>query len=126
LAALGATAERLVKDLEAFGLLFESLVVRDLRVFSQSIDGEMFHYRDKGGQAVDAIVQLRDGRWAAFEIKLGVGLIDQGAASLLRFAAKIDSALTGEPSMLGVIVPAGYSYMRSDGVAVIPITALGP
>ncbi|WP_298339327.1 DUF4143 domain-containing protein [Ferrimicrobium sp.] len=125
-AALGATAERLVKELQTLGLLFESLVVRDLRVLSQSLDGEVFHYRDKGGQEVDAIVQLRDGRWAAFEVKLGAGRIDEGAVSLLRFARKIDTALTGEPSMLGVIVPAGYSYMRSDGVAVIPMSALGP
>jgi predicted AAA+ superfamily ATPase len=125
-AALGATAERLARDFEALGLLFESLVVRDLRVLSQPLDGEVFHYRDKGGQEVDAIVQLRDGRWAAFEVKLGAGRIDEGAASLLRFAGKIDSVLTGAPSMLGVITPGGYGYMRADGVAVIPMTALGP
>ena len=125
-AALGATSERLVRDLELLGLLFESLVVRDLRVLSQPLDGEVFHYRDKGGQEVDAIVQLRDGRWAAFEVKLGAGRIDEGAASLLRFVGKIDIDQTGEPSMLGVITPGGYSYIRQDGVAVIALAALGP
>ncbi len=125
-AALGATAEKLGRDFKSLGLMFESLVVRDLRVLSQPLDGEVFHYRDKGGQEVDAIVQLRDGRWAAFEVKLGAGRIDEGAISLLRFSRKIDSVLTGEPSMLGVIIPGGYGYMRPDGVAVIPMTALGP
>jgi predicted AAA+ superfamily ATPase len=125
-AALGATTDRLVRDLEALGLLFESLVVRDLRVLSQPLDGEVFHYRDKSDLEVDAIVQLPDSRWGAFEVKLGAARIDEGAASLLKFASKIDNALTGEPSVLGVITPGGYGYVRPDGVAVIPMTALGP
>ncbi|EQD32950.1 AAA+ superfamily ATPase, partial [mine drainage metagenome] len=77
-AALGATADRLVRDLASFGLLFESLVVRDLRVLAQPLDGEVFHYRDKSNLEVDVIVQLRDSRWGAFEVKLGAGRIDEG------------------------------------------------
>lgn len=125
-AAIGATSDRLVRDLSALGLLFESLVVRDLRVFAQPLDGEVFHYRDKSGLEVDAIVQLRDSRWGAFEVKLGAARIDEAAASLLKFTSKIDSELTGQPSVLAVITPGGYGYVRPDGVAVIPMTALGP
>ena len=108
------------------GLLFESLVVRDLRVLSQPLDGEVFHYRDKSDLEVDVIVQLPDSRWGAFEVKLGAARIDEGAASLLKLASKIDMTLTGEPSVLGVITPGGYGYVRPDGVAVIPMTTLGP
>ena len=125
-AAIGATSDRLVRDLSALGLLFESLVVRDLRVFAQPLDGEVFHYRDKSGLEVEAIVQLRDSRWGAFEVKLGAARIDEAAKSLLKFASKIDCELTGQPSVLGVITPSGYGYVRPDGVAVIPMTALGP
>jgi len=81
-AAMAARPQRLLSDLSLLGLLFESLVVRDLRVFAQPLDGQVFHYRDNNGLEVDAIVQLADGRWAAFEIKLGAGLVEAGAASL--------------------------------------------
>jgi len=73
-AALGGSPDRLLKDLEWLGLLFESLVIRDLRVLAQALDGEVLHYRDDYGVEVDTIVQLRDGRWGAIEIKLGPGL----------------------------------------------------
>jgi uncharacterized protein len=125
-AALGASPARLLRDLSLFGLLFESLVVRDLRVFAQALGGEVFHYRDNNGLEVDAIVQLADGRWAAFEVKLGAGLVDAGAASLARFAAIVDNDANGPPVALGVIAGNGYGYMRPDGVAVIPIGALSP
>ncbi len=84
-AALGGSPDRLLKDLEWLGLLFESLVIRDLRVLAQALDGEVFHYRDDYGIEVDAIVQLRDGRWGAIEIKLGPGQVEAAAAGLLRF-----------------------------------------
>jgi len=125
-AAMTGSPARLLLDLNLLGLLFESLVVRDLRVFAQSIDGQVFHYRDSNGLEVDAIVQLADGRWAAFEIKLGVGLVDEGAASLRKFADVIDTKKCGEPVLLAVISGTGYGYVRPDGISVIPIGALAP
>jgi uncharacterized protein len=125
-AALAATPEHLQRDLNFFGLLFESLVVRDLRVYSQAFDGRVKQYRDNKGVEIDAIVETDDGRWAAFEIKLGVGRIDEGADALRRFAAKIDTSRSGAPSALGVIVGSGYGYVRGDGIHVIPIGALAP
>lgn len=125
-AALGAGPDRLLEDLELLGLLFESLVVRDLRVYAQSLDGEVFHYRDDYGVEVDAVVQLPDGRWGAFEVKLGEGLVDEGAASLRRFARQVDTARSGEPAILAVICGRGYGYVRDDGIGVVPIGGLGP
>lgn len=125
-AAMTGSPARLLLDLNLLGLLFESLVVRDLRVFAQPIDGQVFHYRDSNGLEVDAIVQLADGRWAAFEIKLGVGLVDEGAASLRKFADVIDTKKCGEPVLLAVISGTGYGYVRPDGISVIPIGALAP
>ena len=125
-AALGATPDRLLGDLNLLGFLFESLVVRDLRVYAQATGARVSQYRDSGGLEVDAIVEAGDGRWMAFEVKLGQGQIDAAAASLERFAARIDTARCGSPALLGVIVATGYGYRRKDGVAVIPIGALGP
>jgi predicted AAA+ superfamily ATPase len=126
LAAVGASPERLLHDLGWFGQLFESLVIRDLRVLSQVLDTDVLHYRDHYGVEVDAIVQRRDGRWGAFEIKLGEGQIEQAAASLKRFAAQIDPQRSGAPAFLAVICGWGYGYRRPDGVVVIPVGALGP
>ncbi len=125
-AALRATPERLLDNLNLLGFLFESLVVRDLRVYAQAADGRVLQYRDNGGLEVDAIVETGDGRWMAFEVKLGQGQIDDAARSLMRFAERIDTARCGSPALLGVIVATGYGYRRKDGVAVIPIGALGP
>ena len=125
-AALRATPDRLLGDLNLLGFLFESLVVRDLRVYAQAADARVSQYRDSGGLEVDAIVEAGDGRWMAFEVKLGQGQIDDAAASLTRFAARIDTARCGSPALLGVIVATGYGYRREDGVAVVPIGALGP
>lgn len=124
--ALRAAPDRLLKDLNLLGLLFESLVVRDLRIYAQANDAEVLHYRDNTGLEVDAIVQAADGRWAAFEIKLGPGRVDEGARNLLKFAGRVDQASCGAPSSLGVIVATGYGYQRPDGVGVVPVTALGP
>lgn len=126
-AALRATPERLLKDLNTLGYLFESLVVRDLRIYSQGLDGEVMQYRDSEGLEADSVVQLADGRWAAFEVKLGGSEgIDQGAASILKFAEQVDTSKSGDPACLGVIVASGYGYVRKDGVQVVPISALGP
>ena len=86
----------------------------------------MLHYRDNCGVEVDAIVQLIDGRWGAFEIKLGAGLAEDGAASLQRFRDVIDTPKSEEPAVLGVITGTGYGYQRPDGAAVIPIGSLAP
>jgi len=126
-AAIGAGPDRLEKDLELLGLMFESLVVRDLRVLAQPLGGEIFHYRDKSGLEVDAIVQLNDGRWGAFEVKLGgASHLDAGAASLLRFADAVNTSKTDVPMALCVVCMSGYGYVRPDGVNVIPIRSLGP
>ena len=125
-AALRATPLRLLRDLNFMGLLFESMVVRDLRVYAQAADAEVFHYREKDGLEADAIVQAHDGRWAAFEIKLGEGRADRAASQLLRLANKVDPVRMGKPAVLGVITSAGYGYTREDGVAMIPVRALGP
>jgi hypothetical protein len=125
-AALRATPERLLGDLELLGFLFESLVMRDLRVYAQRADARVLQYRDNTGLEVDAIVETAGGGWGAFEIKLGHGHVEDAAATLLKFAARVDTRTSGPPSFLAVIVGAGYGYVRADGVAVVPIGALGP
>jgi predicted AAA+ superfamily ATPase len=126
-AALRGSPARLLADLNFFGLVFESMVIRDLRILVQPLDGVVYHYRDNYGLEVDAIVQLAAGGWGAFEVKLGgEKLIDEGAASLLRFVEQIDTEKSGPPAVLAVITGTGYGYVRDDGVAVVPIGALGP
>jgi predicted AAA+ superfamily ATPase len=125
-AALGADPAALLKDLNLLGFLFESLVVRDLRVYSQPLGGEVRQYLDNKGLEVDAIIQTKNA-WAAFEVKLGgEEPIDEAASSLLKFAGEIDTEQSGESALLAVIVATGYGYVREDGVQVIPITSLGP
>lgn len=125
-AALGAGPEHLLRDFSWFGLLFESIVIRDLRVYAQAMGARVYHYRDHAGLEVDAIVDAGPGRWAAFEIKLGLSRIDGAARSLLKFADRVDTSRCGEPAALGVIVDSGFGYVRPDGVSVIPLGALGP
>lgn len=125
-AALRATPERLLADLNLLGFLFESLVIRDLRVYAQAADADVLQYRDSKGLEVDAIVEGLDGSWAAFEVKLDQDRVDEAAASLLRFAGQVDTKRCGEPAALGVIVPSGYGFALESGVQVIPIDALGP
>ena len=125
-AALRANPERLLKDLNLLGFLFESMVIRDLRIYAQAAEAEVLQYRDNTGLEVDAIIQAGDGRWAAFEVKLGAARVDEGATSLLKFVERVDLDRYGKPSALGVIVSDGYGYVREDGISVIPIGALGP
>jgi predicted AAA+ superfamily ATPase len=126
-AALGASPRKLLADLNLLGLLFESLVVRDLRIYGQASDAQVLHYRDNTGLEVDAIVEARDGRWAGFEVKLGgEDAIEKAATNLLTFAERIDTGKSGAPARLGVIVASGYGYVREDGVGVIPIGTLAP
>lgn len=125
-AALGADPARLLADVRTLGYLFEGLVVRDLRIHGQASDATVHHYRDSDGLEVDAIVQRRDGTWAAFEVKLGPNAADQGAASLLRLADRIDRDRHPAPAALVVVTGWGYAYRRPDGVQVVPIGTLGP
>lgn len=126
-AATGATPERLLGDLRALGFLFESLVVRDLRIYSGHLDGSVYHYRDSDKLEADAVIETRDGRWAGVEVKLGSAAdIDGAARSLLRLASKVDTSQVGEPSKLIIVTATGYGYERPDGTTVVPITTLGP
>ena len=123
-AALGAGPNRLLDDPETLGLLFESLVLRDLRIYAQANGASVFHYRDNTGTEADAILQAGDGRWAAVEVKLGQTRVDDAALSLLRVAATIDPQRHGPPAFLAVVTARGYAYRREDGVLVVPITTL--
>ena len=127
-AALRATPERLLADPEALGLLFESLVIRDLRTYAEAADAEVFSFTDAAGTEADAIVDARDGRWIAIEVKLGgVEAVEQAARSLLAVRKKVDESRMGEAARLMVVTAAdGYAYERPDGVVVAPFFALGP
>ena len=126
-AALRSSPEALVADLEFLGLLFESMVIRDLRVYAQAADAQVFHYREKSGLEVDAVVEAADGRWAAFEIKLGHRWVADGERNLERLAARVADGPHGPPEALAVIVPDGYGYAGyKEQVGVVPIGALGP
>ncbi len=116
----------LVNDLKTFGFLFETLCVRDLRVFADALNGEVYHYRDKEGQECDAVIHLRNGRYGLIEIKLGGDrLIEEGARSLKALEEKIDTDKMYAPSFLMVLTGTGdFAYRRKDGVYVIPIGCL--
>lgn len=125
-AALRATPERVLADIRFLGFLFESLVVRDLRAYAQAADAEVFHYREKDGLEADVIVETGDGRWAAFEVKLGERWVEEGAKNLRRVAARMERSDHGRPMALAVIVPGGYGSVGPNDVGVIPVGALGP
>lgn len=123
---LNASANDFLQDPETLGLYFESLVIRDLRAYATPLGGRVLHYRDKTGLEADAIVHLSDGRWAAFEVKLGRGAIDSAAKNLLKLKEIIDSEQEAVPAFLAVVTYTGFAYRREDGVFVIPIGCLGP
>ena len=123
-AALNATTERLFKDFKTFGFLFEALCIRDLRIYADSLDGNVYHYRDAKGVEVDAIIQLKDGRWGAAEVKMGAGDIETAAENLLKFKANIDTASMREPSFLIVLTTTKTAYQLNNGVIVVPIGCL--
>jgi len=118
--------DKLLSDLNYLGCLFESLVVRDLRVYAQPHGGRVLHYRDNTGLEVDVIIELADGRWAAIEVKLGSGQVDAGARGLSTFAGRIDRSHYGDPAFLAVVTARGYAYRRPDGILVLPIGTMGP
>ena len=125
-ASLGVGPEDLLNDLNTCGLFFETLCVRDLRVFAESLDGSVYHYRDNTGLECDAVVHLRNGKYGLIEIKLGGdSLIEEGAENLKRLSSKIDVSKMKFPSFLMVLTGVGhYAYKREDGVLVIPIGCL--
>jgi len=121
---LKASPKDLIYDMNTFGLLFESLVVRDLRIYSQAIGGSVFHYRDNTGLEADAVIHLDDGRWGLIEVKLGNNLIDEAAENLKKLKDRIDTNRIKEPSFLMIVIGTGYAYKRKDGVLVVPIGCL--
>lgn len=125
-AALGVGPKDLMSDLNTFGLFFETMCVRDLRVYAQALDGEVYHYRDSDGLECDAVVHLRNGAYGLIEIKLGgERLINEGAKSLQKLAKKIDTTKMNAPAFLMVLTATGkYAFKREDGVWVVPIGTL--
>ena len=125
-AALGMGPKDLENDLNSFGLMFETMAVRDLRVYAEALDGDVFHYRDKNGLECDAVIHLHNGSYGLVEIKLGGSkLEEEGAKTLKELASKIDTTRMKEPSFLMVLTGLGsYAYQRKDGVMVVPIGCL--
>ncbi|UJP64481.1 ATP-binding protein [Mongoliitalea daihaiensis] len=124
-AVLGLDKEALIKDLKYTGFLFESLAIHELNVYAKANDATVFHYNDSYGNEVDAIVQKRNGDYAAFEIKLGVGFIEEAADNLKKFATAIDTDKMEKPKSLNIITGTGMSYCRPDGINVISLASLG-
>ena len=125
-AAMGATPQMLLHDLPTLGQLFESLAVRDLRIYAQAMGGSLFHYHDDAGKEADAVIVLPDGRWALVEVKLGGKGVAEGAESLLRLAGRIDQTIMGPPSFLMVIHAGNYAVKQENGVVAVPIGCLRP
>ena len=125
-AALGVGPNDLINDLNTFGLVFETMAVRDLRVYAEALNGKVYHFRDKNGLECDAVVHLRDGSYGLVEIKLGGDdLIKDGAEALNSLAEKIDPNKMKTPSFMMILVGVGtYAYRREDGIYVVPIGCL--
>lgn len=125
-ASLGLGPNDLINDLNTFGFVFESLCIRDLRVYAQALDGQVYHFRDKTGLECDAVVHLRNGSYGLVEIKLGgERLIEEGAKNLLTLADRINTSKMKSPSFMMVLVAAGdYAYKRTDGIFVVPVGCL--
>ena len=121
---LGINHERLLQDFNTFGFLFESLCIRDLRVYAESLGGNVYHYRDKSGLKCDAVIVIKDGRWGAVEIKLGTHEFDKAANNLIKFSENIDTRKTNKPSFLMILTGSKNGYTRDDGVIVVPIGCL--
>ncbi|MGI6258518.1 MAG: ATP-binding protein [Anaerolineaceae bacterium] len=121
---LGATPNDLLFDVNTFGFLFESMALRDLRIYAQSLDGNLYHYRDRNGLEVDAIIHLPNGKWAGIEVKLGLKMVDEAAENLIKLRDQIDSGKMPSSSFLMVITGGKYAYIRKDGVLVVPLACL--
>lgn len=125
-AALGIGPKDLISDLRTFGFIFENMCVRDLRVYADSLGGNVYHYRDNLGLECDAVIHLRNGKYGLIEIKLGGDwLVEEGAANLLKLRDKIDTDKMAEPSFMMVLTATGNAaYCRKDGVYVVPVSCL--
>jgi uncharacterized protein len=125
-AALGIGPEDLINDLNTMGLLFETMCVRDLRVFADALDGDVYHYRDKNELECDAVIHLRNGKYGLIEIKLGgETLINEGVKTLTAFASKIDTGTMKAPSFMMILTGTdNYAYRRDDGILVVPLGCL--
>jgi len=123
-AALRSGGGKLLNDFKAFGYLFESLCIRDLRIYADSLDGSVYHYRDQLSFEVDAIIQLKDERWAAVEIKMGAGEIEKAADSLIKFSNNIDTEKMPAPSFLMILTATEHAFQLKNGVWVVPIGCL--
>ena len=124
IAVLNLSSESLVKELNYMGFLFESLVVHDLRIYAEALDAYAYYYLDTDGDEVDAIIETRDGKFAAFEVKLGIGAVEEAVRSLNTFKNKLTDKKRADLLSLNVIIGSGYAYTRPDGVNVIPIGSL--
>lgn len=123
-AVMRLTPSRLLDDFNYFGFLFESLCDRDLRIYAEAIDGQVFHYRDGSGLETDAVIALNDGRWAAVEVKLGSKEIEEAAVHLLELKNKVNTEKMREPSFLMILTGTEIAYRRDDGVYVVPLGCL--
>lgn len=125
-AAIEATPQMLKQDLNTFGYMFESLCIHDLRIYADYYDGKVYHYHDERGNEADAIIQLPDGRWGMFEIKVGFNQVEKAAKELLCLKAKFEAETNSSPEFLCIICGmTNMAFQRSDGVYVVPITSLG-
>lgn len=124
-AMLKLTPKKMINDLNTMGFMFESLVERDLSIYAQSIGGKLFHYQDYKGNEIDAVIELEDGNWCAFEIKLGLSKAEEGAKTLMKVCDDIVRNGGKEPLIQCVIYGTGnMAYQNNDGVYILPITAL--
>lgn len=123
-AVMRMNPEGILHDFEYFGFLFESLCTRDIRIYAQANDGDVFHYRDKSGLEADLIIRLHDGRWAAIEVKLGNKQIEEAAKNLLLLKERINEEKMGKESFLMIITGGQNAYQRKDGIWVVPIGCL--
>lgn len=124
-AVLGLDKEALLRDIKYTGFLFESLAIHELNVYAKTNDATVYHYNDSYGYELDAIVQKRNGDYAAFEIKLGVGYIEEAAENLKKFADNIDAEKMETPKSLNIVTGTGMTYRRPDGINVISLASLG-
>lgn len=123
-AALGISGKKLLSDFNTFGYLFESLCIRDLRIFADYLDGKVYHYRDKTNLECDAIIVLRDGSWGAIEIKMGAKEFDTAAENLFKLKERVNTDKMLDPSFLMILSATDIGYTREDGIHVVPIGCL--
>ena len=123
-AALKTNPDGLLRDFNTFGYLFESMCIRDLRIYAQKLSGEVCHYCDETGLEADAIITLPDGRWGAVEIKMGQRQVEEAADNLLKLKKKVDTEVMQPPAFLMVLTGNGYALKLENGVIVVPVTCL--